>query len=189
MRVKTEGRRQVIIDAALEVFKEVGYERASMAEISARAGGSKATLYNYFKSKEELFSAAMLEAVVEQGLPMLRLDPVLFEQVLFNLLDNEAKYAPPDSEVILQARKAADHVMLTIMDQGEGLPEDELEKVFDKFYRVRASDKKRAGTGLGLAICRGFLEAMGGSISAGNRPGGGAVFTLILPTQNSTQTP
>jgi AcrR family transcriptional regulator len=73
MRVKTEGRRQAIIDAALEVFKEVGYERASMAEISARVGGSKATLYNYFKSKEELFAAAMLEAVEAQGLPLLGL--------------------------------------------------------------------------------------------------------------------
>lgn len=73
MRVKTEGRRQAIIDAAMEVFKEVGYERTSMAEISARVGGSKATLYNYFKSKEELFAVAMLEAIEAQGLPLLAL--------------------------------------------------------------------------------------------------------------------
>ena len=73
MRVKTNSRRQSIIDAALEVFKEVGYERASMADISARVGGSKATLYNYFKSKEELFATAMLEAVEAQGLQLLAL--------------------------------------------------------------------------------------------------------------------
>lgn len=73
MRVKTESRRQSIIDAAIEVFKEVGYERASMAEISARVGGSKATLYNYFKSKEELFAAAMLEAIEAQGMQLLAL--------------------------------------------------------------------------------------------------------------------
>ncbi len=73
MRVKTESRRQSIIETALEVFEEVGYERASMAEISARVGGSKATLYNYFKSKGELFSAAMLEAIEEQGMQLLAL--------------------------------------------------------------------------------------------------------------------
>lgn len=73
MRMKTESRRQSIIETALEVFEEVGYERASMAEISARVGGSKATLYNYFKSKGELFSAAMLEAIEEQGLQLLTL--------------------------------------------------------------------------------------------------------------------
>ena len=73
MRVKTESRRQLIIEAALVVFEEVGYERASMAEISARVGGSKATLYNYFKSKEELFAAAMLDAIEEQGMQLLAL--------------------------------------------------------------------------------------------------------------------
>ena len=73
MRVKTESRRQSIVETALAVFEEVGYERASMAEISARVGGSKATLYNYFKSKGELFSAAMLEAIEEQGMQLLAL--------------------------------------------------------------------------------------------------------------------
>lgn len=73
MRVKTESRRQLIADTALEVFKEVGYERASMAEISARVGGSKATLYNYFKSKEELFAAVMLEAIEAQGMQLIDL--------------------------------------------------------------------------------------------------------------------
>lgn len=66
MRVKTENRRQAIVEAATSVFLEVGYERASMVAISAKAGGSKATLYSYFKSKEELYAAAMLEATKEQ---------------------------------------------------------------------------------------------------------------------------
>jgi two-component system sensor histidine kinase KdpD len=126
---------------------------------------------------------------VEEGLPLLRLDPVLFEQVLFNLLDNEAKYAPAGSDVTLEARKAGDHVVLRVMDRGAGLPEEDLERVFDKFYRVRAGDKQRVGTGLGLAIARGFLEAMGGSISAGNRPDGGAVFTLTLPLHPPMNSP
>ena len=119
---------------------------------------------------------------MEKDLPLLRLDPVLFEQVLFNLLDNEAKYAPPESEIVIAAQRRGGQVELNISDEGAGLPEEDFERVFDKFYRVRGGDKQRAGTGLGLAIARGFLEAMGGSIRAANRTDGqGAVFTLMLP--------
>jgi AcrR family transcriptional regulator len=67
MRVKTEGRRQAIVDAAAEVFRQMGYERATMGEISARVGGSKTTLYSYFPSKEELFAAVMTQAVEAQA--------------------------------------------------------------------------------------------------------------------------
>jgi two-component system sensor histidine kinase KdpD len=78
-------------------------------------------------------------------------------------------------------------VRIMVMDEGPGLPDADREKVFDKFYRVRAGDSQRAGTGLGLAIARGFMEAMGGAITAANRTdlsevgGPGAVFTLTLP--------
>ena len=76
MRVKTDEKREAIIATAAEVFREVGYERASMAMISARVGGSKATLYSYFKSKEELFAAALIGAMAKQGDDMIRgLDP------------------------------------------------------------------------------------------------------------------
>jgi two-component system sensor histidine kinase KdpD len=125
---------------------------------------------------------------VENSLPLLRLDPVLFEQVLFNLLDNAAKYSPPGTAVTLQARRTGNSVTLRVLDQGEGLPDGDLERVFDKFYRVRAGDSQRAGTGLGLAICRGFMEAMGGSITAANRSDEkGAAFILTLPVNASTK--
>jgi two-component system sensor histidine kinase KdpD len=119
---------------------------------------------------------------LEPGLPMPRIDPVLFEQVLFNLLDNAAKYAAPGTTITLRGRRESGTIKLQVLDEGPGLPEEDRERVFDKFYRVRASDKKRAGTGLGLAIARGFMEAMGGTITAANRSDNtGAVFTLTLP--------
>jgi two-component system, OmpR family, sensor histidine kinase KdpD len=69
-----------------------------------------------------------------------------------------------------------------VLDEGGGIPEADLERIFDKFYRVHRSDRQRAGTGLGLAICRGFVEAMGGSITAANRiDRQGAVFTIRFP--------
>jgi two-component system sensor histidine kinase KdpD len=119
---------------------------------------------------------------LEPDLPLLRLDPVLFEQVLFNLLDNAAKYAPAGTTVTVRARREGSVARIAVQDEGPGLPEEDRERVFDKFYRVRASDKKRAGTGLGLAIARGFMEAMDGTITAANRTEGqGALFTLTAP--------
>ena len=115
-------------------------------------------------------------------LPMLDLDMVLFEQVLCNLLDNAAKYSPPDALVAIKAWRDGDSVRLQIIDEGEGIPQTELERIFDKFYRVRAADRGRAGTGLGLAICRGFVEAMNGTITAANRTDRpGAILTITLP--------
>ena len=119
---------------------------------------------------------------LEKRLPLLDLDMVLMEQVLFNLFDNAAKYAPLGSRITLVARHEGGFVIIQVLDEGEGIPEADLERIFDKFYRVRRSDRQRAGTGLGLAICRGFVEAMGGTITAANRMDRqGVVFTIGLP--------
>ncbi|MDX8518253.1 sensor histidine kinase KdpD [Mesorhizobium dulcispinae] len=123
-----------------------------------------------------------IDTDIPLDLPMLRLDPVLFEQVLFNLLDNAAKYAPPGSAIRLQGWVDNGSVILQVMDEGPGIPPDDLERIFDTFYRVRKRDQVRAGTGLGLSISRGFVEAMGGTISAANRTDRpGAIFTIRIP--------
>lgn len=115
-------------------------------------------------------------------LPMLELDAVLFEQVLFNLLDNAAKYAPPGTTISIRGTRDQGSVSLQILDEGEGIPPAELEGVFDKFYRAQKGDHVRPGTGLGLAISRGFVEAMRGTITAANRTDrSGAVITIRLP--------
>jgi two-component system sensor histidine kinase KdpD len=118
-------------------------------------------------------------------LPMLNLDAVLFEQVLVNLFDNASKYAPSGSTVtVLGRRRKGGGIAIEVTDEGPGLPGDSLERVFDKFYRARQGDRQRAGTGLGLAICRGFVDALGGSITAANRQDrSGAVFTVSFPQE------
>jgi two-component system sensor histidine kinase KdpD len=119
-------------------------------------------------------------------MPMVSLDAVLFEQVLFNLLDNAAKYAAPSTTIFIRTWRDRTTVCLQILDEGEGIPPTDLEHIFDKFYRVQKTDQVRPGTGLGLAISRGFVEAMNGSIVAGNRTDGrGAVFTITLPVANA----
>ncbi|XSG83214.1 MAG: ATP-binding protein [Methyloligella sp. ZOD6] len=119
---------------------------------------------------------------IAPDLPMLSLDPVLFEQVLFNLLDNAAKYAPELTAIEIRIWQDADTVRIRIQDEGPGVPVDDLQKIFDKFQRAPKGDQIRAGTGLGLAISRGFVEAMGGCIEATNRTDrSGAAFTISLP--------
>jgi two-component system sensor histidine kinase KdpD len=123
-----------------------------------------------------------VEVDLAAGLPMLNLDMVLFEQVLFNLLDNAAKYAPPGSLIQLRAYRDGEQVILQVIDEGEGIPPRDVARIFDKFYRAQGEDRQRAGTGLGLAICRGFVEAMGGTITAANRTDrSGAIITITLP--------
>ncbi len=135
-----------------------------------------------------------VQITIPRDVPMIRLDPVLFEQVLFNLLDNAAKYSDPESRITIAAHQTGNTIALSVSDEGDGIPEADVERIFDKFYRAGAEDRQRAGTGLGLAICRGFVEAMGGTIAAANRENRkGARFTITLPvpaeTTMNTETP
>ena len=89
-----------------------------------------------------------------------------------------------------EARRHGGSVAIEVLDEGAGIPADQIDRVFEKFYRVARSDRKRAGTGLGLAISRGFVEALGGAITAANRADrSGAVFTIILPEPQHNLTP
>ena len=129
-----------------------------------------------------------VEVDLPADLPMLQVDAVLLEQALFNLLDNAAKYAPAGTEVRIQSWREPDAVCLQVLDEGEGISAGDIERIFDKFYRAQKGDQVRAGTGLGLAISRGFVEAMHGTIAAGNRTDRrGAVFTIRLPIPAETE--
>ena len=138
----------------------------------------------------KIVSRHRVEVGIPQSLPMLRVDPVLFEQVLFNLLDNAAKYAPEGSAIGIRGWQEANAILLSVTDEGPGIPAGDMERIFDSFYRVRKGDHVQAGTGLGLSICRGFVEAMGGTITAANRVDRpGAVFTIRMPVPSETPAP
>ncbi|HAM73964.1 MAG TPA: two-component sensor histidine kinase [Verrucomicrobiales bacterium] len=121
------------------------------------------------------------------GLPLVRGDFVLMEQVLANLLSNAGAHTPAGSRIELGVRASGPHLMFTVSDHGPGIPAADLPRVFDKFYR--SSGAHPGGTGLGLSIVRGFIEAMGGGVSVENRPGGGALFTVRLPITPSPSIP
>jgi two-component system sensor histidine kinase KdpD len=119
---------------------------------------------------------------ISPDLPLVPLDDMLIEQVLTNLLENVQKYTPPGSPIDVSAWRENKQVLVEVADRGPGLPEDELDKVFEKFYRGQAAALDgRRGAGLGLAICKAIVTAHGGRIWADNRPGGGARFCFSLP--------
>jgi two-component system sensor histidine kinase KdpD len=115
------------------------------------------------------------------NLPLVRIDGVLIEQVLVNLLENALKYTPPESPIDLSASDEGEVILFEIADRGPGLPIGEEQRIFDKFYRV--DPEREGGVGLGLTICRGIIEAHGGRIWADNRAGGGAFFRFTLPLE------
>ena len=127
-----------------------------------------------------------VEMDLASDLPMAMVDAVLFEQALFNLLDNAAKYAPAGSSIRIESARDGTRFVLRVLDEGPGISADDLERIFDKFYRAHKGDQVRAGTGLGLAISRGFIEALQGTLTAANRTDrSGAEFTITLPVPES----
>lgn len=129
----------------------------------------------------KILNSHVVDLKLQPNLPLLELDEVLFEQALFNLLDNAAKYAPIGTHVAISAWREGGRVFVRVLDEGEGIPPADLDRIFDKFYRAGGTDRRRAGTGLGLAISRGFIEAMGGTLTAANRRDrSGAAFVVAL---------
>ena len=161
------------------------------------AGGLRPNLENVdvsdligsaLKRTEKQTASHVVRSQLPENLEMVPLDFVLAEQVLVNLLDNAAKYSAPGSCITIAADEDAGTVRFTVMDEGPGIPEDDLERIFDRFFRARVADHRRAGVGLGLSICKGFIEAMGGSIVASNRTDrSGAAFTVSLPRTRPTE--
>jgi two-component system sensor histidine kinase KdpD len=117
-------------------------------------------------------------------IPLVPLDFVLFSRVLVNVIDNALKYSPPEKPIDIKARISNQNLQISVADRGEGIPPEDLERIFDKFYRVQRPDNV-SGTGLGLSISKGIVEAHGGSIRAENRRGGGVIFTVSLPLEGT----
>ncbi|MGA9750805.1 MAG: sensor histidine kinase KdpD [Acidobacteriota bacterium] len=154
-----------------------------------RLESGKVDLHMEWQPLEEVVGAALgrlrdglggrpLVLDIPEDLPAVAIDAPLVEQVFINILENAAKYTPGGNPVEIHARGAGEVVEVQIADRGPGLPEEAVEKIFDKFYRASES---RPGAGLGLAICQAIVRAHGGTIRAANRPGGGALFIFTLP--------
>ncbi len=134
---------------------------------------------------------------VPENLPPVELDYLHIDQVLTNLIENTVRYTPASTPIEIDAQSVEGELIVSIADRGPGIPVHDLERIFDKFYRVLTSRQQgnttvgtdvsrpaSAGSGLGLAVCKGLVEAHGGRIWAAARPGGGVTFTFTLPVGN-----
>ena len=119
-------------------------------------------------------------------LPLLFMDGLLMEQVFVNLFENAARYTPAGTEISIDAAVDGRSLRIAVSDHGPGLQPGIEERIFDKFFRAAPTVDAGRSSGLGLAICRAIVTAHGGSITAANRPGGGAVFVIRLPLPKET---
>ncbi|HYV90415.1 MAG TPA: ATP-binding protein [Chitinophagales bacterium] len=137
-----------------------------------------------------------IEVSLQDNLPLFSLDFVLMQQVLYHIINNAMLYTPPFSTITIKARhgkeasgssfgwnKVNDKLIITIADDGPGFPEEEITRVFEKFYRLHGA--KSGGTGLGLSIVKGFTELQGGKVKLENLAAGGAKFTIEIPCEIS----
>lgn len=120
-----------------------------------------------------------VEIEIAENLPLFKLDYGLMEQIIYNLILNSCEYTAEKSRIIISASHTSDTVMVTIEDNGNGIPDIEKEKVFDKFYRLNKT--KTTGTGLGLSLVKGFTEAHNGTILLSDSKLGGAKFLITIP--------
>lgn len=111
--------------------------------------------------------------------PLVQMDFVLMDQVLSNLLDNACAYTPDNTPIDIASHARPGQLVISVTDYGPGVPETDLERIFEKFYRLPGSAS--GGTGLGLSVCRGIVETHGGQLIAENVPGAGARFSIVLP--------
>jgi two-component system, OmpR family, sensor histidine kinase KdpD len=153
-------------------------------------------VYSVLKKLHGFSDHHVFKICISDDLPLWKLDFGLVEQVIYNILSNAIQYTPAGTTILLDAHSSdyittdkagieivASKLVLSISDTGNGFPANEIEKVFDKFYRLQNS--KAGGTGLGLSIAKGFVEAHNGTIRAQNWAGGGAEFIIEIPAETS----
>jgi two-component system sensor histidine kinase KdpD len=118
-----------------------------------------------------------------ENLPLFKLDSGFTEQILYNLLHNALQYTPANTNIVISVKHVSESFVITVSDNGNGFPANEIASVFDKFYRLPRT--KTGGSGLGLSIVKGFTEAQNGTIKLENNEQGGAKFTVEIPSETS----
>lgn len=141
-------------------------------------------IYEVIKRVEENGVSQKLSIKINPNIPLFKIDKVMLDQIIYNLVYNATRYTAPDDIIEIAASNVLDKLQLVIADSGGGFPESEIDNVFDKFYRLKNS--KTGGTGLGLSIVKGFTEALNGKVHLENLQNGGARFTLEFKAKSST---
>ncbi|MEP6597307.1 MAG: ATP-binding protein [Ginsengibacter sp.] len=140
-------------------------------------------IYDAVKRIEENNISQMIGVNINPEIPFFKLDKAMMEQIIYNLVNNAVQYTKEDSKIDIIAHCHANALELIFEDNGKGFPEEEIDDVFNRFYRLK--NTKTGGTGLGLSIVKGFTEAQGGTVNLENLKTGGCRFTIHIVTQTS----
>ncbi|MEH7307147.1 sensor histidine kinase [Neobacillus drentensis] len=177
------------------IFEETGklsklvkelFNLAKMDENTFSIEKEKVHLRPYFQSIIEKVTPALkenhMDLVLECSVDLyMFLDPIRFEQVILNLIDNARKYSEPNSKIRVEVRNISGRVHMKIQDEGMGIPGEDLPRIFERFYRVdKSRTRALGGTGLGLSIVKQLVEAHGGTIKVTSKPNNGTAFEMIL---------
>lgn len=137
------------------------------------------------RKQSALSNQVQLEISADQNLPRVHVDADRMTQVLVNLLDNALRYTPAGGKIELSVRETVDWVQIIVKDTGPGIPEEDLDHLFERFYRAdKSRQREEGGSGLGLAIAKSLLESQGGHISVESERGAGATFIISLPASS-----
>lgn len=190
--ISTENK-QILISEISEASLRLNQQVENLLNMSRLESGIIATKLNWIDVNELIYNVVSRfkeqstdhEIVVkaDENLPLVILDGGLMEQAIYNLINNAILYTPKGSIITIQTGIFNERLKITIADNGKGFPESEIEKVFDKFYRLY--NTQPGGTGLGLSIVKGVVEAHQGTIHLKNGKHGGAVFTIVIPAKTS----
>jgi two-component system sensor histidine kinase KdpD len=189
-RTLSEATREELADTIAEEALRLNRLIGNLLDMTRLESGTLAPRKEWY-SLEEVVGAALarlepvlLDRVVRPSLPddlpLVPLDGVLFEQVVWNLVENASKYTPAGGSIDISARIHGGELRFDVGDRGPGIGSGDERRLFEKFYRG-ANASGQPGVGLGLSICEAIVRAHGGTIEAANRAGGGAVFTVWLP--------
>ena len=141
-------------------------------------------LHSIMRDWEKRFAAKQLKSHLNfpGNLPLLQADESRLQEVIYNLLDNAVKYSQPGGTVFLRAEIDADRVRISVADQGIGIPDVDLPRIFERFYRAdKARSRELGGTGLGLSIVKHIVQLHGGTVEAASEPGKGTTISVLLP--------
>jgi signal transduction histidine kinase len=141
---------------------------------------------DFLGSKAAIKNQSLKLELPENELPPLMADPLALESIYGNLITNALNYTPPGGEIRVKAEVVGISLRVSVIDNGFGIEARHLDKIFERFYRVKDENTRMiTGTGLGLPIVKGLVDSLGGFINVESTPGSGSVFMVTLPLENS----